>query len=136
MASSGPAYDRFLAKQDNLHSSVGTSLSATLTKNFGRFCKLYSSSGEEMASIPVGPKPRFLTASGGSVWTLNQGDGSVSRVDEKSRKVIATIPVGIPGAGGELAYGADALWATVFDLPLSRIDPHEQSVSPMGRSRR
>ncbi len=88
-----------------------------------------SSSGEVMASIPGGPKPRFLTAGGGSVWTLNQGDGSITRVDEKSRKVIATIPVGIPGAGGELSYGADALWATVFDLPLSRIDRRTNRVS-------
>jgi virginiamycin B lyase len=88
-----------------------------------------SSSGEVLASIPVGPKPRFLTVGGGSVWTLNQGNGSVSRVDEKSRKVISTIPVGIPGAGGELSYGADALWATVFDVPLSRIDPSTNKVS-------
>jgi virginiamycin B lyase len=50
-------------------------------------------------------------------------------VDEKSRKVIATIPVGIPGAGGQLSHGADALWATVFDLPLSRIDPQTNRVS-------
>jgi YVTN family beta-propeller protein len=47
----------------------------------------------------VGPKPRFLTAGGGSIWTLNQGDGTVSRVDEKNRKVIATIQVSIPGSG-------------------------------------
>src|SRR5271166_22379 len=32
-------------------------------------------SGEVLASVPVGPKPRFLTGGGGSVWTLNQGDG-------------------------------------------------------------
>jgi len=36
---------------------------------------------------PVGPKPRFITAGAGSVWTLNQGDGTVSRVDTKSRKL-------------------------------------------------
>src|SRR5438309_2266326 len=45
---------------------------------------------------------------GGSVWTLNQGDGTVSRVDEKSRKVIATIQVGIPGAGGDIGYGGES----------------------------
>jgi virginiamycin B lyase len=78
--------------------------------------------GRVLESVPVGPKPRFLTAGGGSVWTLNQGDGTVSRVDEKSRKVIATIQVGIPGAGGDIGFGAESAWPTVFGLPLTRID--------------
>jgi virginiamycin B lyase len=81
-----------------------------------------ASTGKVLESVPVGPKPRFLTSGGGSVWTLNQGDGTVSRVDEKSRKVIATIQAGIPGAGGDIYYGADSVWATVFDVPLTRID--------------
>ena len=81
-----------------------------------------------LASIPVGPKPRFLTAGAGSVWTLNQGDGTVSRVDEKSRKLAATITVGIPGLGGDICYGADSVWTSVFDVPLSRIDIHTNKV--------
>jgi hypothetical protein len=81
-----------------------------------------AASGALIASIQVGPKPRFLAVGGGSVWTLNQGDGSLSRVDEKSRKVTATVALGIPGAGGDLDYGADAVWATTFDLPLTMID--------------
>jgi hypothetical protein len=79
-------------------------------------------SGVVVASIPVGPRPRFLAAGGGAVWTLNQGDGSVTRVDEKSRKVTATIALGIPGAGGDLGYGAGAVWATTFDVPLTMVD--------------
>jgi streptogramin lyase len=78
--------------------------------------------GKVLESVPVGPKPRFFTAGAGSIWTLNQGDGTVARVDEKSRKVIATIQVGIPGAGGDIGYGADSVWPTVFDIPLTRID--------------
>jgi YVTN family beta-propeller protein len=81
-----------------------------------------ASSGKVLESIPVRPKPRFLTAGAGSIWTLNQGDGTVSRIDEKSRKVIATIPVGIPGTGGDIGYGADSVWLTVFDVPLTRVD--------------
>jgi virginiamycin B lyase len=73
-------------------------------------------------SVPVGSKPRFLTAGGGSIWTLNQGDGTASRVDEKSRKVIATVQVGVPGTGGDIDYGADSVWLTVFDVPLTRLD--------------
>lgn len=50
-----------------------------------------ASTGKVLESVCVGPKPRFLTSGAGSIWTLNQGDGSVSRVDEKSRMVIANI---------------------------------------------
>jgi virginiamycin B lyase len=78
--------------------------------------------GKIIETVPVGRKPRFLTAGRGSVWTLNQGDGTISRVDEKSRKLMATIQAGIPGAGGDIGYGADSVWATVFDVPLTRID--------------
>jgi virginiamycin B lyase len=31
-----------------------------------------ASTGKVLESMPVGPKPRFLTVGGGSVWTLNQ----------------------------------------------------------------
>jgi YVTN family beta-propeller protein len=79
-------------------------------------------------TIAVGPTPRFITTGAGSVWTLNQGDGTVSRVDMKTRKVVASIEVGIPGTGGELAYGEGHIWATVFQIPLSMIDPKTNTV--------
>jgi virginiamycin B lyase len=81
-----------------------------------------ASTGSVRESVAVGPKPRFLTSGGGSIWTLNQGDGTVSRVDEKNRKVIATIQVGVPGAGGDIGYGAASVWPTVLGVPLTRID--------------
>lgn len=74
------------------------------------------------ATIPIGPKPRFLTVGAGSVWTLNQGDGTVSRVDMATAKLIATIELGIPGEGGEITYGANSVWTTLFDYPLTQID--------------
>lgn len=74
-------------------------------------------------SIEVGPGPRFVTFGAGSVWTLNQGDGTVSRIDAKTRKVVASIEVGIPGNGGEIAFGFGHVWATVFQIPISEIDP-------------
>jgi len=76
-----------------------------------------------VATIPVGPKPRFLTAGAGSVWTLNQGDGTVSRVDIKTGNVAATIDCGLPGEGGEITFGAGSVWATLFNIPLTQIDP-------------
>lgn len=88
-----------------------------------------ASSGNVLASIAVGPRPRFLTTGGGSIWTLNQADGTVSRVDEKSMKVTATIRAGIPGLGGDICFGEDSVWATVFDVPLTRIDARTNKVS-------
>jgi YVTN family beta-propeller protein len=64
----------------------------------------------------------------GSIWTLNQGNGSVTRVDAKTRSVTAKIPAGIPGPGGDICYGAGAVWATVFDVPLTQISPESNKV--------
>ena len=36
---------------------------------------------------------------------------------------MATIQAGIPGAGGDIGYGADSVWLTVFDVPLTRVQP-------------
>ena len=82
-----------------------------------------------VSSTPIGPMPRFLTVGAGSVWVLNQGDGSISRVDATTGKLIATIPAGIPGFGGEIAFGGDAVWATVFKFPITRIDPATNKVT-------
>lgn len=79
-------------------------------------------------TIAVGSKPRFMTVGAGSVWTLNQGDGTVSRVDVKTRKLAVNIEAGIPGTGGELAFGDGFVWATIFQIPLTKIDPATNQV--------
>lgn len=80
-------------------------------------------------TIEVGPKPRFLTYGEGFVWTLNQGDGTVSKVDPKMRKVVATIQCGVPGGGGEISAGGGAVWLTVFQIPITRIDAKTNKVT-------
>lgn len=80
-------------------------------------------------STPVGPKPRFLTSGAGAIWILNQGDGSVTRYDTGTGKVIATIACGLPGNGGEISFGEGNVWATMFDFPLTRIDPKTNTVT-------
>ena len=80
-------------------------------------------------TIEVGPQPRFLTVGEGFVWTLNQGDGTVSKIDPKTRKTVATVVVGIPGTGGEISAGGGAVWVTVFQIPLSRIDAKTNKVT-------
>lgn len=87
-----------------------------------------AASGIAGAPVAVGPQPRFLTSGAGSIWALNQGDGSVSRVDAKTRRVVATIQAGIPGRGGEIAFGAGALWASTLDTPLTKIDAQSNQV--------
>lgn len=84
--------------------------------------------GKVTATIEVGPQPRFVTTGAGAVWTLNQGDGTVSRVDAKTAALIANIQVGVPGTGGEIAFGEGHVWATVFQIPLSEIDPATNQV--------
>ena len=79
-------------------------------------------------SIETGPGPRFETFGGGSVWTLNQGDGTISRVDTKTHKVTATIEAGIPGGGGEIAFGFGHVWATIFQIPITEVDPATNKV--------
>ena len=78
--------------------------------------------------IPAGKAPRFLAIGEGGVWTLNQTDGSVSRIDPKTHKVVATIEVGVPGEGGDIAAGEGSVWVTSFDFPISRIDPATNKV--------
>jgi len=85
-------------------------------------------SNKATISIPIGPQPRFLTVGAGSVWTLNQGDGTISRIDTKINKLVATITAGIPGNGGEIAFGEGSVWATMFQFPITRVDPASNTV--------
>jgi len=80
--------------------------------------------GAVIGTTATGPKPRFLTAGGGAIWTMNQGDGSVTRIDAHTRLVTATIPLGLPGAGGDIDYGNDTVLVTAMGIPLTLIDPH------------
>jgi len=78
--------------------------------------------GVVSATAQTGPGPRFLTAGAGGVWTLNQGDGSLTRVDIGTKKATKTIPLGIPGHGGDISFGGGMIWTTVWRIPLSVVD--------------
>jgi streptogramin lyase len=77
-------------------------------------------------SVPAGP--RFTTVGGGSIWVLSQSNGSVSRIDPEGNKLVATIEAGVPGAGGDIAYGGGRLWVAAAGTPLMRIDPQSNQV--------
>jgi hypothetical protein len=88
--------------------------------------------GRMLREIPVGLGPRFLTAGGGAVWTLNQGDGTISKIDEVNQRLAKTIATNIPGGGGEITFGAGAVWATIIGVPLTRVDAKTGNVTEYG----
>ena len=95
----------------------------------GTLVRVDPATNKVAGETPVGPMPRFLTVGAGSVWVLNQGDGTIARVDASSGKRTALIAAGIPGLGGEIAFGGDAVWATVFEFPITRVDPASNTVT-------
>jgi len=85
-------------------------------------------SGAILATIPTGPNPRFLTDGADSVWTLDQGDGSLTRIDRRSRRATGSIALGTPGHGGDIAFGAGMVWTTMAGTPLTSVDPTSNRV--------
>jgi outer membrane protein assembly factor BamB len=75
-------------------------------------------SGRVEAVIPVGPDPLLLTVASGRVWTLNLGDGTLSRVAPVTN---AATTVRIGEAVGFASNGPD-LWVAVDGNRLVRID--------------
>jgi len=95
----------------------------------GTLVRVDPTTNKVVSETTVGPMPRFLTVGAGSVWVLNQGDGTVARVSASTGKRTALIAAGIPGRGGEITFGKDAVWASVFGYPITRINPATNSVS-------
>ena len=62
------------------------------------------------------------------MWTLNQGDGTVSRIDPAANKVVETIDVGVLGPGGDIAAAEGFVWVTAVGVPLTQIDRRENKV--------
>jgi virginiamycin B lyase len=91
-------------------------------------CRVDPATHKVTSRIPVGKAPRFLAVGEGAVWTLNQGEGSVSRVDPSTNQVVATIEVGKPGKGGDISVGEGFVWVTAIKVPLTKIDPATNKV--------
>lgn len=81
-------------------------------------------------TITVGKNPCSGLAAGfGSLWVPNCGDPSVSRVDLKTGKVTATLPLTIGNSEGGIAAGAGSVWLmTDAKGTLARIDPDTNKV--------
>jgi streptogramin lyase len=85
--------------------------------------------GKVTRTIPVGRGPRFIAAGEGAVWSLGQADGDVTRIDPTTGRVVATIALAVPGEGGCIATGGGAVWVTMPETPVSRIDPATNTVT-------
>ena len=81
-----------------------------------------AATGKVLSSVRTGTHPRFLTIGGGYVWTLNQLDGTMTRISVKTRKAAGSIALHAPGPGGDIAFGEGKVWTTVFNTPLSVTD--------------
>jgi streptogramin lyase len=75
-------------------------------------------------------KPCGGMASGfGSFWVPSCADGSLIRIDSKTFKVTATLPIGVSHARGIVAASSDSVWMLVDDkTTLARIDPDQNAV--------
>lgn len=78
--------------------------------------------GTVAASVQTGPGPRFLDSDSDSVWTFNQGDGTLTRVDVRSKRALGTTSLRTPGSGGDIKVGAGIVWTTMTKVPLSATD--------------
>jgi virginiamycin B lyase len=63
----------------------------------------------------------------GAAWTLNQVDGTVTRVDARTGRT-TTIEADLAGSGGDMAAGGQWVWARASAVLLSRIDPRTSKV--------
>lgn len=73
-------------------------------------------------TIAVGGTPMSLVYGGGSVWTANKDDGTVSRIDPRTNRVVATIKIG--GQPWGLAFGAGSIWVGNYaEGRVTRIEP-------------
>lgn len=81
------------------------------------------------ATIPVGRAPSGMAVGAGALWVANEGDGTVSRIDPATDRVVATYDVG--GAPDDVAVQGGIVWVVdstrAVVLPL---DPAEGAARP------
>ena len=84
--------------------------------------------GGSWESIPTGPFPRFFDLGFGAAWVMDQGDGSVTRIDARSGESETLTVTGQPIGGGDLTVGAGGVWLRT-DSAVLRIDPRSREVT-------
>jgi class 3 adenylate cyclase/streptogramin lyase len=82
-----------------------------------------------VADVHVGARPVAVAVGDGAVWVANSSDGTVSRIDPRTRAVVRTIG-NLGGDVSDIATGFGAVWiAGGSDGTLTRIDPRLNAVT-------
>ena len=76
-----------------------------------------------VTSIRVGNGPRGLAATPTGVWVANRLSGTVTRIDPRTRKVVATIRVGNQPENPAVADDGTVFVPNIGNDSVSRIDP-------------
>jgi DNA-binding SARP family transcriptional activator/DNA-binding beta-propeller fold protein YncE len=83
--------------------------------------------GKVAADPPIGGRPVSIAVGPDAVWVANADDGTVSRIDPRSRAVVKTI--GLGADVNSVAVGFGSVWvAGGNDETLFRIDPRRNGV--------
>jgi virginiamycin B lyase len=81
-----------------------------------------ATTGKVLQHFSTGLHPRFVTAGGGAVWTVDQGDGSLSRIDIVGQQPVLVLQLHTPGVGGDITYAEGRIWTTMMKTPLTIVD--------------
>jgi DNA-binding beta-propeller fold protein YncE len=82
--------------------------------------RIDASTGGIQGVVPTGPNPGIVLTAGGRVWTMNFGDGTLSRVDPTADGPSTTIT--FPGDAVGIAANGDDVWVAADDHDLVRLD--------------
>jgi DNA-binding SARP family transcriptional activator/streptogramin lyase len=89
--------------------------------------------GRLVSDVRVGDQPSAFAVGSPAVWVLNQGDGTVTRIDPRT---LAVRTLGVGTSANAVAYGEHALWVG-SDRGLLRVDPAtgDTTAVSLGRER-
>jgi streptogramin lyase len=85
----------------------------------GTLSRVDPATNKVAAEIAVAPGSVACVYADGAVWVSSPEKSVIRRVDAKTNST---------GTGGELAFGDGHVWATVFQIPLSKVDPATNQV--------
>lgn len=83
-------------------------------------------SGRVVDDVPIGGRPVAIAVGAGAVWVANADDGTIVRIDPRTKKIVKTIGLGVDV--NELAFGFGSVWVAGGNSgTLTRIDPKENT---------
>ncbi len=90
--------------------------------------RIDAATGSILAEVTVGDTPTSIAVGEGAVWVVNEGDGTVSRIDPATNQVVVAISIGQKGFL-RLAVGEGRVWvAAPLDKVVKVIDPATNQV--------